>query len=199
MSNRIYSDNELERLLGIAPESEYNLEEDLMMDQGDGTKGCFNWELRGKGYHLDKESSDEISDIMEVPMGQIRKADSRTNQYTSNLRPCFGVGFYNLNTKESYMLHYPDLYFYDIKKDVEKIKKDFSNDRILVVATGGSEDNNEPLMYNDSISKDKNYIKKLLLENFKSEDVEVSFSEPNKVASLYLDKNLNKFFIDFSK
>lgn len=139
------------------------------------------------------------SPIMNVEMGQIRKADSNTDQYTSDLKPCFGIGFYNLNTKESYMLHYPDLYFYDIKEDVQEIKKDFLDDRILVAATGGSEDNNESFMYNDCISKDKDYIKKVLLENFDSENVQICFSDSNKVASLYLDKSLNKFFINFSK
>lgn len=60
--NKIYNDLEIEFLLSNSPESETNLEEDLMIDQGDGTKACFNWELRGKGYSLMKENNYEISD-----------------------------------------------------------------------------------------------------------------------------------------
>lgn len=59
---KIYSDKDLERLLAIAPESEVNLEEDLLIDQGDGTKACLNWELRGRGYSILNEREYEISD-----------------------------------------------------------------------------------------------------------------------------------------
>ena len=60
--SKIYSDKDLEILLAITPESEVNLEEDLLIDQGDGTRACLNWELRGKGYSILKERNYEISD-----------------------------------------------------------------------------------------------------------------------------------------
>jgi len=55
---------DLNYLLAIEPESEENLVEDLLIIQPDGTRACLNWELRGKGYHIDnlketKQLSDE--------------------------------------------------------------------------------------------------------------------------------------------
>ncbi|NCN86323.1 hypothetical protein GW932_00675 [archaeon] len=47
-----YSDLEIKFLLDKEPEDESNLVEDLMIDQGDGTRACFNWELRTKSYTL---------------------------------------------------------------------------------------------------------------------------------------------------
>lgn len=85
MSNKIYSDNDLERLLAIFPESETNLEEDLMIDQGDGTKGCFNWELRGRGFYLDKqEQYKELSDE-ELLKSAYTELNSRKNNYNRGL------------------------------------------------------------------------------------------------------------------
>jgi len=34
------------------PSEKQNPEEDLMILQDDGSRACFNWELRGKGYHM---------------------------------------------------------------------------------------------------------------------------------------------------
>lgn len=55
MSNKIrtaYSDLEIKALLDKAPEADSELIEDFMIDQGDGTRACFNWELRNKGYNF---------------------------------------------------------------------------------------------------------------------------------------------------
>lgn len=55
MSNIIkttFSDLEIRTLLDTPVEHESKLVEDFMIDQGDGTRACFNWELRDKGYTL---------------------------------------------------------------------------------------------------------------------------------------------------
>ena len=51
----MYDENDLEYLLGKAPFSEVGLDEDLLILQPDGSRACLNWEIRGKGYHLDSE------------------------------------------------------------------------------------------------------------------------------------------------
>ena len=59
------SNQEIKRLLDKAPESQYKLPEDLMIEQPDGTKACLNWELRGKGYQLGEQAyknPDKMSD-----------------------------------------------------------------------------------------------------------------------------------------
>jgi hypothetical protein len=59
----MYSDDELEYLLGNAPQSEDNLEEDLLIQQPDGSRACLNWELRGKGYHLVNEFNEKYYEL----------------------------------------------------------------------------------------------------------------------------------------
>jgi len=61
MSNKIktaFSDLEIKTLLDKAPEADCELIEDFMIDQGDGTRACFNWELRDKGYTLVDQNED---------------------------------------------------------------------------------------------------------------------------------------------
>jgi len=40
------------------PSESSNPEEDLLINQPDGTKACLNWELRGKGFHMVDQSRD---------------------------------------------------------------------------------------------------------------------------------------------
>ncbi len=52
---KIYSNEDLEHLLNNPEYSEQGLEEDLLIEQPDGTKACLNWELRSGNYRLLKE------------------------------------------------------------------------------------------------------------------------------------------------
>lgn len=47
-----YTKEELQRMLNeTLPEGpESGLEEDLLIEQPDGTRACLNWELKGQGY-----------------------------------------------------------------------------------------------------------------------------------------------------
>lgn len=131
---------------------------------------------------------------MEVGMGQIRKAKETVNQYTTHLKPCLGLGFYNQISKESYMLHYPDLSFYNISEDIKKIKNDLGKEA-KVYAAGGSLNSEETESYNNSIIEDRKTIENLLYENFKIENITLNWSSFNETANLYLDKNKNKFIL----
>jgi phosphatidate phosphatase PAH1 len=51
---KTYSNSELEYLLDNPETSEQNLDEDLLIEQPDGTKACLNWELRNGGFQLTK-------------------------------------------------------------------------------------------------------------------------------------------------
>jgi len=136
-----------------------------------------------------------IDDMMEVGMGQIRKADSKTNQFTDHLKPCFGVGFYNTDTKESYMLHYPDLMFYDFEKDVENIKSDLGAKNTIVYACGGATSSTEDNSYNKFILEDRDYIETTLKDKFKDENISINWSSNDEMAELYLNKNTNEFVL----
>ncbi|MDA3836837.1 MAG: hypothetical protein PF542_04405 [Nanoarchaeota archaeon] len=136
----------------------------------------------------------DLTDFMEVGMGQFRKADSNTSQYTTYLKPCIGVGFFDTLSKESYMLHYPDLMFYDIDKDVKTITDDFSDkSKIEVYATGGSINFKDDKGYNGSVLKDRADIEKVLKDNFPEGNVQIDWGNLNGETELYLNKPEGKF------
>ena len=50
-----YTNEELQRMLDQARAEdlkESELEEDLLIEQPDGSRACLNWELRGQGYQI---------------------------------------------------------------------------------------------------------------------------------------------------
>jgi hypothetical protein len=52
---RKISTEELEELLSASIDpllDENSLEEDLLIEQPDGSRACLNWELRGQGYQI---------------------------------------------------------------------------------------------------------------------------------------------------
>ena len=49
----------IKKILSKPISSEENLEEDLLIQQPDGTRSCINWELRGRGYHLLNQNKKE--------------------------------------------------------------------------------------------------------------------------------------------
>ena len=145
-------------------------------------------------YIYMKNIQDSVTSV-EVGMGQFRKAKAHENQHTKYLKVCLGVGFYNLDDKESFMLHYPDLYFYDFDKDVAKVKEAFNGANIKIKATGGSL-TSENFVVSKSILKDRVYIENALKTNFPSQDISIDWSGFDQVTNLYLDKATDEFTVE---
>ncbi|HKL23452.1 MAG TPA: hypothetical protein VJ895_01750 [Candidatus Nanoarchaeia archaeon] len=61
---KTYSNSELEYLLDNPETSEQNLDEDLLIEQPDGTKACLNWELRTGGFQLKKTNYEKLLNEM---------------------------------------------------------------------------------------------------------------------------------------
>ena len=135
-----------------------------------------------------------LNNFMEIGMGQsLKKANAETSQYTKHLNPCLGVGIYNLETNESYMGHYTDLMFFDFNEDVNKVKKDFLDSKVLIYTAGGAL---EPLKenYNKSILQDRRYIEKILTKNFPNAKIKFDWNEIGEVVDFYLDKKIKNFY-----
>lgn len=139
-----------------------------------------------------------LKDIMNVGMGQKKKADSSTSQHTNHLKPCLGVGFYNKKNKESYMLHYPDLMFYDFENDAKRIAKDLGKN-IEITACGGSLSSKQNTGYNKAITDDRGYVERVLYKIFGKKKVQLDWSTTDQIAEMTIDKNRNKIIVKKSK
>ncbi len=137
-----------------------------------------------------------IDNFMEVTMGQsMKKADAGVSQYTTYLKPCLGVGIYNLKTDESYVGHYTDLMFFNFDKDMEVVKKDFSASNLLIFTAGGSFEKADKI-YNESVLKDRKYVEKVLKENFSDAKINFRWSGVGEIVDLYLDKGKKEFVVE---
>ena len=132
---------------------------------------------------------------MEVGMGQsFRKAESGTNQYTEHLKPCLGIGIYNLDNDESYMGHYTDLSFFDFEEDLVKIRNDFHKDNLVIFCAGGSLEGGKKA-YNESILEDRKFIEDKLKEHFPNSNKIFRWNSFEEIVNLYLDKTKKEFFV----
>jgi hypothetical protein len=136
----------------------------------------------------------DLSSWMKVGMGEFKKAGKEINQYSLDFFPCFGVGFYNPSTDESYMLHYTDLFFYDFEKSVDLVKENLGSSGLEVYAMGGGMDSLESEDYNLSILEDRKVIENSLKKNFPDSNVVFNWNFKEGYFNFYLDKSKKEFY-----
>lgn len=137
-----------------------------------------------------------LDNFMKIGMGQKMKgAGAGISQYTVHLKPCLGVGIYNLDTNESYMGHYTDLMFFNFEEDVREVKRDFGNSNLEIFTAGASLDRDN-IDLTVSVIQDKKYIEKIINKYFPDSNTSFNWSDFGEVADLYLDKGIKKFILN---
>lgn len=132
--------------------------------------------------------------LEQVFMGQIKKADSSTSQFISELSEGFGIGIYNHETNESYLLNYIGFGMDTLKKDLENIVNDFGNKSYLkVIVSGKSLNDEEGFSYNSEIIIDRVGIRNILDKFFYSENILEAWNGSHETSSLYINKQKQNF------
>ena len=141
-----------------------------------------------------KNINNFIESIMWEPM---KKANAGINQCVLELTPCLGIGFHNLDTDESYMLHYLDLKNMNpnYEKEIEQIKEDFLDSNVNIYCTGGALYNYTTLI-NESLLKDRSIIEKLLQKHFPKGNIFINWNDEGGSVNLILDKKEKGFYIE---
>ena len=125
--------------------------------------------------------------INEVGIDEFVKAGSEIDQYTTALRPCYGIGFLNTLTKESYLLHTPHPEWFELSDKIDMIKDDFGQDPVEVLVAGGNIDS----PYGDEDIKNAQekveYLKNSL-KKFKNVNYQFFYQ------GIYISKEENRIF-----
>ncbi len=139
-----------------------------------------------------------IDNFIESTMWEpMKKANAGINQCALELTPCLGIGFHNLDTDESYMLHYLDLKNMNpnYEKEIEQIKEDFLDSNVTIYCAGGAL-YNYTTSINESLLKDRSIIEKLLQKHFPKGNILINWNDEGDSVNLILDKKEKEFYIE---
>lgn len=133
-----------------------------------------------------------------VGMMEFTKATKDENQYTIGIYPCVAAGFYNKESKESYMFHYPTIKRDDLESKLEIIKNDLG-EKLEITVCGGGYSKNDSENYKNHIEKSKKITEELIYKKFPESNIKIEWNKENIAANLYLKKEIDKFSIIYKE